>query len=257
MAIGCGRYYGDGAMNDSKQDLSVLVVDDQSLVLDGFTRIVNAQPDMHAVGTARNGKEAIDRVRALKPDVVLMDIRMPLLDGIEATRTIVNEQINPATRILGLTTYDTDAYAIRMLKAGAIGFILKDSTAGELVDAIRAAHHGTFTTAASTGKRLLARLTAEEPRATASTGALTALTERERNVFDLVVTGHSNPEIARKLSIADVTVKTHVGHILSKLGVRDRVHLVIWAHRQGLADPLITLAARDEGIIDEAQGPPS
>ena len=115
-------------MNDSKRDLGVLVVDDQSLVLDGFTRIVNAQPDMHAVGTARNGKEAIDRVRVLKPDVVLMDIRMPLLDGIEATRTIVNEQINPTTRILGLTTYDTDAYAIRMLKAGAIGFILKDSS---------------------------------------------------------------------------------------------------------------------------------
>ena len=144
-----------------------------------------------------------------------------------------------------------------MLKAGAIGFILKDSTAGELVDAIRAAHHGTFTTAASTGKRLLARLTTEEPKATASARALTTLTERERNVFDLVVTGHSNPEIAQQLSIADVTVKTHVGHILSKLGVRDRVHLVIWAHRQGLADPLITLAARDEGIIDEAQGPQS
>ena len=128
---------------------------------------------------------------------------------------------------------------------------------GELVDAIRAAHHGTFTTAASTGKRLLARLTTEEPKATASARALTTLTERERNVFDLVVTGHSNPEIARQLSVADVTVKTHVGHILSKLGVRDRVHLVIWAHRQGLADPLITLAARDEGIIDEAQGPQS
>nr|WP_218103653.1 response regulator transcription factor [Rhodococcus erythropolis] len=217
--------------------MTVLVVDDQSLVLDGFSRIVDAQHDMRTVGTARNGQDAVDRVRELRPDVVLMDIRMPVLDGIEATRRIVAEQVSPGTRILGLTTYDTDAYAIRMLKAGAVGFILKDSTAAQLVDAIRSVRGGTFVAAASTGLRLLQRLTSDEPKGPASTAALDVLTDRERAVFSLVVAGLSNPEIARDLSIAEVTVKTHVGHILMKLAVRDRVHLVIWAYRQGLADP--------------------
>lgn len=236
MAIGPSEECDD-SMNDPKRSISVLVVDDQSLVRDGFTRIVNAQPDMQTVGIAADGKEAIARVRELRPDVVLMDIRMPILDGIEATRTLITDRISPATRILGLTTYDTDTYAIRMLKAGAIGFILKDSTATQLADAIRSAHNGTFTAAVSTAQRLLDRITADQPvTAPANIGALNALTDRERAVFERLVAGASNPEIGRDLSIAEVTVKTHVGHILTKLDVRDRVHLVIWAHRQGLAD---------------------
>lgn len=224
-------------MTDMERDISVLVVDDQALVLDGFARIINSQPDMHTAGTAGNGAEAIERVRSLRPDVVLMDIRMPGIDGIEATRTIIEDRISPGTRILGLTTYDTDAYAVRMLKTGAIGFILKDSTAIQLVDAIRSAHSGTFITAESTSLRLLERLHADGTGKAADPAALQALTDRERVVFDHVVAGYSNPEIAQDLTIAEVTVKTHVGHVFSKLRVRDRVHLVIWAHRQGLADP--------------------
>ncbi|KHL01088.1 response regulator [Sinomonas humi] len=216
--------------------ITVLVVDDQSLVRDGFTRIVNSQPDMTTVGVAADGKEAIARARELHPDVVLMDIRMPVLDGIEATRTIVSEGASRGTRVLGLTTYDADAYAIRIVKAGAIGFILKDSTAAQLVGAIRSAHCGTFTAAVSTSRRLIARLT-ERPAASASNpSALSGLTKREMAVFDHLVSGASNLEIAREFGVAEVTIKTHVGHILSKLGARDRVQLVVWAHRQGLAD---------------------
>lgn len=236
MALGTSKEC-DHSMSDPIFPISVLVVDDQSLVRDGFTRIVNAQPDMHTVGIAADGKEAIARVRELRPDVVLMDIRMPVLDGIEATRTLISERISPATRILGLTTYDTDAYAIRMLKAGAIGFILKDSTSTQLADAIRSAHDGTFTAAVSTAQRLLGKIAIDQPvMAPAHIRALDALTDRERAVFERVVAGASNPEIGRDLFIAEVTVKTHVGHILTKLDVRDRIHLVIWAHRQGLAD---------------------
>lgn len=224
-------------MSESVRSIDVLVVDDQSLVRDGLTRIVNAQSDMRTVGIAADGEEAIARVRELRPDVVLMDIRMPVLDGIEATRRLVGDRVSPATRVLGLTTYDRDSYAIRMLKAGAIGFILKDSTAAQLVTAIRSAHNGTFTAAGSTTQRLLDKIATDAPvPAAAGADALAMLTNRERAVFELVVAGASNPEIARELFIAEVTVKTHVGRILAKINVRDRVALVIWAHRHGLAD---------------------
>lgn len=252
MAAGYLGKLGGFLMNDAQRTLDIMIVDDQPLVLDGLTRIVDAQPDMRTIGSARNGRDAVDQVRALQPDVVLMDIRMPILNGIEATRTIISDRVSPNTRILGLTTYDTDASAIGMLRAGAIGFVLKDSTTNELVDAIRAAYHGTFiTTAASTSKRLLDRLAAREPSASANTDALTALTDRERVVFDLVVAGYSNPEISGQLFIAEVTVKTHVGHILTKLGVRDRIHLVIWAHRHGLADTPSELTANEVDIDTE------
>ncbi len=223
-------------MNGLRRSITVLIVDDQSLVRDGFTRIVNSQADMTTVGVAADGKEAIARARELHPDVVLMDIRMPVLDGIEATRTIVSEGVSPGTRVLGLTTYDADAYAIRILKAGAIGFLLKDSTAAQLVDAIRSAHSGTFTAAVSTTRRLIDRLTEGSAAPPSNPSALSGLTNRERVVFEHVVSGASNPEIARELCIAEVTVKTHVGHILAKLDLRGRIQLVIWAHRQGLAD---------------------
>lgn len=252
--------------------ISVLVVDDQSLVRDGISRIVRAQPDMSAVGTASNGEQAVERVRELQPDVVLMDVRMPGLDGVEATRRIVSEQLSPATRVLGLSAYDTDSYAIGMLKAGAVGFILKDSTAVQLADAIRAAHGGTFTAALSTTQRLLQRVTenpgapgaAGAPSAPGSAGAppgtpaleaLGALTARERDILARVVAGRSNPEIARELYVAEVTVKTHVGHVLTKLGVRDRVQLVIWAYRHGLAD-FVTAAATGVTAEDTASGAP-
>lgn len=223
-------------MSPPSPPIAVLIADDQALVRDGFTRIVDSQPDMHVVGTAADGAAAIRCVRELQPDVVLMDIRMPGLDGIEATHAIISQQISPTTRILGLTTYDTDDYAVRILKAGAVGFLLKDSTAVQLVNAIRGAYGGTFTTSASTTLRLLDRIVVDyaDGRST-NDSVLVALTDRERAVFEWVIAGHSNPEIARELHIAEVTVKTHVGHILAKFHVRDRVHLVIWAHRNGLA----------------------
>ncbi|WP_243118435.1 response regulator [Actinomyces wuliandei] len=249
--------------------ISVLVVDDQSLVRDGISRIVRAQPDMSAVGSASNGEQAVERVRELRPDVVLMDVRMPGLDGVEATRRITAEQADSAPRVLGLTSYDNDAYAIGMLRAGAVGFILKDSTAVQLADAIRAAHGGTFTAAMSTTQRLLRRVT-EDPEAPGEAGrlgapgaspgtpaleALGALTARERDILARVVAGRSNPEIARELYVAEVTVKTHVGHVLTKLGVRDRVQLVIWAYRHGLAD-FVTAAATGVTAEDTASGAP-
>lgn len=223
-------------MTEYERKITVLIVDDQSLVLDGFSRIINAQPDMITSGTALNGHEAVERARELRPDVILMDIRMPVLDGIEATRLILSDHPNPPTRVVGLTTYDSDAYAIRIIQAGAIGFMLKDSTATQLIEAIRSAYNGTFVAAQSTSQRLLERLTPAGATKPADVNALEPLTDRECTVFHLVVEGHSNPEIARRLSIAEVTVKTHVGHILTKLNARDRVRLVIWAHRQGLAD---------------------
>ncbi|MFC4334626.1 response regulator [Salininema proteolyticum] len=224
-------------MNESPRPIDVLIVDDQSLIRDGLSRIINAQSDMRTAGIAADGKQAISRVRELRPDVVLMDVRMPVLDGIEATRKLIGDRVSPSTRILGLTTHDRDAYAIRMFKAGAIGFIIKDGTATQLVTAIRSAHNGTFTAAESTTQRLLKNFDTDAPTPPpANCNALDSLTNRERTVFDLVVAGASNPEIARDLYIAEVTVKTHVGRILAKINVRDRVALVIWAHRQGLAN---------------------
>jgi DNA-binding NarL/FixJ family response regulator len=226
----------DHRVSGAPAPIRVVVVDDQSLVRDGFARIVDAQRDMVSVAVCADGEQAVTRVAELRPDVVLMDVRMPVLDGIEATRRLVADGHVPPARILGLTTHDTDAYALRMLRAGATGFLLKDSTAVQLVDAIRSVHNGTFAASLSTTQRLLDRLAVEQAAPPApDTAALEVLTDRERVVFTRLVTGASNPEIARDLSIAEVTVKTHVGHILTKLGVRDRVHLVIWAHRRGLA----------------------
>ncbi|MHC2186257.1 DNA-binding NarL/FixJ family response regulator [Rathayibacter agropyri] len=235
-------------MTAARGRISVIVVDDHALVRDGLIRIVNAQPDMETVSYAVDGATAIERVRDLRPDLVVMDVRMPVLDGIEATRVITSERISPRTRILGLTTHDSDVYAIRMLQAGAVGFILKDSTAEQLVDALRAAHSGTFTTSASTAVRLVNRMAAGEAEGgPPDDSALAALTKRERVVFERVVSGKSNPEIARDLCVAEVTVKTHVGHILAKLHVRDRVQLVIWAHRRGLGAAELTLDSATSG----------
>lgn len=231
-------------MSSTSQVITVLIVDDQGLVRDGFTRIVDAQPAMRVVGVASNGREAIALARARRPDVILMDVRMPGVDGIEATGTIVQE--DGSIRVLGLTIFDNDAYAVRMLKAGATGFVLKDSTADQLVDAIRSAHHGTLTVAPATGRRLLRRLVEHEaPRRGAP--ALRELTDREATVFRLVTSGMSNLEIAQHLCISEVTVKSHVGRVLSKLGARDRVQLVLWAHRNGVLPVSSESAGGPEG----------
>lgn len=222
-------------MSSDPTVVRVMVVDDQTLIRDGFTRIINAQPDMSVIGVASDGQEAVDQTRELKPDVVLMDIRMPILDGIVATQTILGQNLAPGVKIVGLTTYDNDSYAIRMLRAGAVGFVLKDATASQLVAAVRAVHNGTSAFAASTTQRLIGHLPEESPAEPARVAALDDLTDRELEVFNCLITGDSNSEIAARLRIGEVTVKTHVSRVLAKLGMRDRVKLVIWAHQQGFS----------------------
>jgi DNA-binding NarL/FixJ family response regulator len=210
----------------------VLIVDDQDLVRTGFAMVVDSEPDMCVVGTAATGAEAISLAAEHRPDVILMDVRMPHTDGIAATRAILGSAPSPGEqpRILALTTYDNDDYATRILNAGASGFILKDTTAEGLTAAIRAVHRGGAVIAPSTTRRLVAGRPDPAPRPDPRAAMFTA---RERDVFDLIVAGATNTEIAGRLHLAEVTVKTYVGRILTKLGVRDRVSIVIWAYENG------------------------
>ncbi|WP_060881579.1 response regulator transcription factor [Streptomyces scabiei] len=214
--------------------IRVMLVDDQVLLRTGFRMVLAAQPDMEVVAEAGDGVEALQTVRTTEVDVVLMDIRMPKLDGVEATRRICAEQDPP--KVLILTTFDLDEYAFSGLKAGASGFMLKDVPPGELLAAIRAVHSGDAVVAPSTTRRLLDRFAPMLP----STGSeprhkeLERLTEREREVMILVAQGLSNGEIAARLVLSEATVKTHVGRILTKLGLRDRVQVVVLAYETGL-----------------------
>ncbi|MCI4065310.1 response regulator transcription factor [Micromonospora sp. R77] len=210
--------------------ITVLIADDQDLVRTGFALVVNSAPDMCVVATAATGTEAVALAAEHHPDVILMDIRMPHTDGITATRAILAAP-GPAPKIVALTTYDTDDYATRMLSAGASGYLLKDATAEGLTAAIRTVHRGGSVIAPSTTRRLVAGRDA--PSSTRNNTAVDGFTARERDVFDLIVAGASNAEIAQRLHLAEVTVKTHVGRVLAKLGVRDRVNIVIWAYRNG------------------------
>jgi DNA-binding NarL/FixJ family response regulator len=210
--------------------ISVLIADDQDLVRAGFALVVGAAPDMRVVATAADGAEAIALTARHRPDVVLMDVRMPRVDGITATREILAGSAHPP-KIVALTTYDNDEYATRILAAGASGYLLKDATAEGLTAAIRTVHQGGSVIAPTTARRLLTQRVAPPPGEPA---ALDRFTTREREVFELIVAGASNAEIARRLHLAEVTVKTHVGRILAKLGVRDRVNIVIWAYRNGI-----------------------
>ena len=227
--------------------IRVMLVDDQVLLRTGFRMVLAAQPDMEVVAEAGDGAEALDVLRHTKVDVVLMDVRMPRMDGVEATRRICGGdrgdrgepgrgQEAAAPRVLILTTFDLDEYAFTALKAGASGFMLKDVPPDELLAAIRAVHSGDAVVAPSTTRRLLDRFTPMLP----SSGAddqhkvIDKLTEREREVLLLVAQGMSNGEIARKLVLSEATVKTHVGRILTKLDLRDRVQAVVLAYESGL-----------------------
>lgn len=214
--------------------IRVLLVDDQELIRIGFRLVLEAESDIEIVGEAGDGIAAIEEATRLSPDVVLMDVRMPRLDGIEATARIVREL--PATRVLVLTTFDLDDYAFGALAAGASGFLLKDARRDDLVAAVRAVERGDAVLAPRVTRELIRRLDAAPPaRATASD--LTApLTERERDVFVAMARGCNNTEIARELFLSESTVKTHVGRVLAKLGARDRVEAVILAHRHGIVD---------------------
>ena len=228
--------------------LRVVVADDQALVRAGFCGIVAATPGLAVVGEAGTGTDAVEVTRRTRPDVVLMDVRMPDLDGIEATRQITGSP-GLASRVLILTTFDLDEYVYSALHAGASGFLLKSTQPAELVNAIRVVAAGDALLAPSVTRRLVEEFTrrpvprraAPEPSpASPSPSArvpaihLDAITGREREVLALIATGLSNSEIATKLSISEATAKTHVGHLLTKLGARDRVHLVILAFQAGL-----------------------
>lgn len=211
-----------------------MLVDDQVLLRTGFRMVLAAQPDMEVVAEAGDGVEALQVLRSTEVDVVLMDVRMPKLDGVEATRRICSDPNPP--KVLILTTFDLDEYAFSGLKAGASGFMLKDVPPGELLAAIRSVHSGDAVVAPSTTRRLLDRFAPMLP----STGKrserkeLERLTDREREVMVLVAQGLSNGEIAARLVLSEATVKTHVGRILTKLELRDRVQVVVLAYETGL-----------------------
>lgn len=218
----------------------LLIVDDQELVRAGFRMVLDAQADMTVVGEAGDGATAVRVAAATRPDVVLMDIRMPRMDGVEATRRLCAGDAGP--RVLILTTFDLDEYAYAALQAGASGFMLKDAGPAELLSAVRAVHGGDAVVAPSTTRRMLERFAvhlpvgggAEGDTARRSAERLSPLTDREREVLVTVGRGLSNTEIAAELFLAEATVKTHVGRILQKLGLRDRVQMVITAYQTGL-----------------------
>ena len=215
--------------------IRVLIADDQALVRAGFRMILEAQPDLEVVGEAGDGSKAIDAVRTLRPDVVLMDIRMPGLDGIEATRRLT--QAGSPTRVVILTTYDLDEYVFDALAAGASGFLLKHVPPEELVHGVRAAAGGEALLAPSITKRLIAEFVKQRAPVRSEGTALGELTERERDVLLRLGRGLSNSEIAGELKVGEATVKTHVAHLLDKLDLRDRVQAVIFAYEVGLIKP--------------------
>lgn len=216
-------------------NVRVVIADDQELVRTGFRAILGSEPGIEVVGEARDGREAVELARRSKPDVVLMDIRMPALDGLEATRRIV---VTPDSkpRVLILTTFDLDEYVYEALRSGASGFMLKDNPADQLITAIRVVSRGDALLAPSITRRLLSEFSRHVPP-TAKPEQLRSLTERELDVFKLIARGLSNTEISGNLHISETTVRTHVGHILTKLGLRDRVQAVVLAYDTGLVRP--------------------
>jgi DNA-binding NarL/FixJ family response regulator len=217
--------------------IRILIADDQSLVRTGFRMILDAEPDLDVVGEAVDGREAVDKAKAAKPDVILMDIRMPELDGIEATRRIVADGGEEAPKILMLTTFDLNEYVYEALRAGASGFLLKDVPAEQLADGVRVVAAGEALLAPSVTRRLLAEFAQVRPRDAAPPPAFDDLTPRELEVFRLIARGMSNAEVARELIVSETTVKTHVARVLMKLSLRDRIQAVVLAYESGIIQP--------------------
>jgi DNA-binding NarL/FixJ family response regulator len=221
-------------VNTVASPIRVLLADDQVLVRSGFKALLDAEDDITVVGEAANGAEAVAQARANRPHVVLMDIRMPELDGIGATREIAKTRGLEQVRVLILTTYDTDAYVFEALQAGASGFLLKDAGPAELLHAIRVVAAGDALLAPSITRRLIAQFTAERVAARVAQNELAVLTQREREVLALVGQGLSNDEIGAELFLSPATARTHVSHAMTKLGARDRAQLVVIAYQTGL-----------------------
>jgi DNA-binding NarL/FixJ family response regulator len=215
--------------------IRVVIADDQALVRSGFRLIIEGRPDLEVVGEAEDGSQAVALVEELEPDVILLDIRMPNLDGIEATKQIVAS--GSRTRVLVLTTFDLDEYVYGAVRAGASGFLLKDVHPGELVDAIRVVANGNALLGPTAIERLLTRFSPPAAPPLDETAAVGSLTAREAEILKLLASGLSNAEIAARLVVSETTVKTHVSNVLRKLGVRDRVQAVITAYDAGLVKP--------------------
>ena len=215
--------------------INVLVADDHALIRSGLAGMLGAQPDITIVGEVADGAEAVRSVGALRPDVVVMDIRMPKMDGIEATRRIRAAPDPP--QVLVLTTFDLDEYVYEALRAGAGGFLLKDAPPGQLAEAVRTVAAGESLLAPAVTKRLITRFLRVPPAPTAARVAADRLTERELEVLRLVARGLSNQELAEHLHLSDATVKTHVSRVLTKLDLRDRVQAVVYAYEHGLVVP--------------------
>jgi DNA-binding NarL/FixJ family response regulator len=215
----------------------VLVVDDQALLRTAFSSLIDAEDDLEILGEAADGRQAVELAASLAPDVVVMDVRMPVMDGIEATRQITSDQGPSGARVLILTTFDLDEYVFEALRAGASGFALKSRPLDELLNAIRIVAAGEALLAPSVTRRLIAHFAGQARTPARTPPGLAELTEREREVLSLVAEGLSNAELAQTLHVSLPTAKTHVSRILTKLGARDRTQLVILAYQSGLATP--------------------
>ncbi|MFD4353339.1 response regulator [Nocardia sp. NPDC058519] len=218
--------------------ITVLIADDQAMVRQGFGALLGAQTDISVVGDAPDGKVAVAEAKRLRPDVVLMDVRMPEMNGLDAARAILTANFDPPVRVLMLTTFDIDDYVYEALSIGASGFLLKDAPAEELVRAVRVVADGQALLAPTITRRLIADVTRRRNTVRAAPApALGTLTPREREVLELVAKGLSNTEIAAALFVAEQTVKTHVSKVFSKLGLRDRAQAVVLAYESGLVVP--------------------
>jgi DNA-binding NarL/FixJ family response regulator len=219
-------------------EVRLVIADDQAMVREGFAALLGAQPGLTVVGTAGNGREALDLARRLRPDVVLMDVRMPVMDGLVATRQLLGDGNGGASvKVLILTTFDLDEYVYEALRAGASGFLLKDASSADLVAAVRVVAAGDALLAPSVTRRLIADFARQRLPERPRPDVLAALTPRETEVLTLIARGNSNAEITATLVLSEETVKTHVSRILAKLGLRDRVQAVVLAYECGLVRP--------------------
>jgi DNA-binding NarL/FixJ family response regulator len=218
--------------------ITVLIADDQPLMRAALRMTLAGEPDIEVVGEAADGVEAVELAERLRPDVAVMDIRMPNLDGVAATRRLTSPGDGKPVKVLAITTFDLDEYVVEALRAGASGFLLKDATPEELVHAVRVIGAGNALLAPTVTKRLLDQYARRLPPATPqSVEMLDKLTNRELAVLNLLARGHSNAEVGQALHLAETTVKTHVAHVLAKLGLADRVHVVVFAYESGLVKP--------------------